>query len=153
MTAIPEDVRERDERLTQEELFGMFPDGIPMEVVAYLWSDPAKEQTMAQVRAEVSRMARELEARVATPEGAKHKARQTATALSIHHSDEGRIAILEALILSEREAAQREERERCAKIVERYQSFPPPTSRAARYHLQHCVKPNIAAAILQEPKE
>ena len=58
-----------------------------------------------------------------------------------------------ALILSEREAAQREERDRCAKIVERYQSFPPPTSRAARYHLQHCVKPNIAAAILQEPKE
>ena len=57
-----------------------------------------------------------------------------------------------ALILSEREAAQREERDRCAKIVERYQSFPPPTSRAARYHLQHCVKPNIAAAILQEPK-
>lgn len=37
--------------------------------------------------------------------------------------------------------------EACAKVAEQYQSFPQPTSRAARYHVTHCVKPNIAAAI------
>ena len=74
-------------------------------------------------------------------------------AMRIHNAlYRDKVHAIAALILSEREAAQREERDRCAKIVERYQSFPPPTSRAARYHLQHCVKPNIAAAILQEPK-
>jgi hypothetical protein len=38
--------------------------------------------------------------------------------------------------------------EEAAKVAKGYHSFPAPTSRAARYHEMHCVKPNIAAAIL-----
>lgn len=37
--------------------------------------------------------------------------------------------------------------ERAAKIVETLYLFPEPTSRAARYHLKHCVRPIFAAAI------
>lgn len=37
--------------------------------------------------------------------------------------------------------------ERAARTVERYSSFPPPTNRAAQYHITHCVKPNLAAAL------
>jgi hypothetical protein len=37
--------------------------------------------------------------------------------------------------------------EEAARVVNRYFSFPPPTSKPARYHEVHVVKPNIAAAI------
>lgn len=39
------------------------------------------------------------------------------------------------------------ERERAAKIVETFYLSPEPTSRAARYHLKHCVRPVFASAI------
>lgn len=37
--------------------------------------------------------------------------------------------------------------ERCATAAERYTAFPSPTSKAAQYHIKHCFKPAIAAAI------
>lgn len=63
---------------------------------------------------------------------------------------------LAALILSEREAAQREERERCAKVAKDW--FAPDDIRAQYSHGSHYVAglddaaDFIAAAILQEPK-
>lgn len=145
MTAISEDAR-----YTTEELAQRFPQGVPVEIIGYLFQNPAADRPMSEVRKEVERMANIIEARRGTiSEDVRERALAHQRKTDGCTCDEC-LDSFAALILSEREAAQREataaERDRCAKVVEAH-------IEVAETIDEEILIAKLAAAILQEPKE